>query len=225
MKISTRHIAVALRFTRLTISIAKTFVKRLYLRICKEKLQHPHIQDFIDKKEKSRCNLNTLAGVLKEQENGSLVVSKLVNAQTIYQSKEELLSYIPAHSQDSEIIAIPIAITAFSFFRHFVTIIVDRRAGIIEFYDPIGFTTSQYKNAVLWGPKCPKKDLLKLGELLISIKKHYQLETLIENTAIHQTDFSQCALFVYDRIYKRGIKGLSFKEASRSPLTSQQAFA
>ncbi|MCH9617583.1 MAG: hypothetical protein SP4CHLAM5_08720 [Chlamydiia bacterium] len=225
MKILKRHITIAFRFTILTLSIGRTFVKRGLFRFCKKRPQQTHLQEFIERKEKNGCNLNALAGALNGQTNAALSVSNLVKAQNNYRSKQELLEHISGHPQHSEIIAIPIAITAFSFFRHFVTIIVDKRAGIIEFYDPIGFTTSQYKNAVLWGPKCPKNDLLKLEDLLISIKKHFQIETLIENTAIHQTDFTHCALFVYDRIYKRGVKGLSFNQAGRSPLSSHQAFA
>lgn len=177
MKILIRHFTVGLRFLTLTLSILITSVKKEIHRRKKVKIQHPHLKDFKDKKYKSKCNLNTLSSLLNKKKSNRLLVSDLVNAQQTYQCKKKLLGYLPQHSETTEIVAIPIAIKAFSFFRHFVTIIVDRKAGIIEFYDPIGFTSYQYKNAVLWGPKCAKKDLLSLVELLIAVKERYQIDT------------------------------------------------
>jgi hypothetical protein len=205
-------------------SIAKTFVKRAYLKIRKIKIEHPHLQSFIEKRKKSGCNLNTLFDSLEEQSDPFIKISDLVKRQESYTSKDELLKSLPPLEKETEIIAIPLAISAFFFFRHFVTLIIDQRDGIIEFYDPIGFTISNYKNGFLWGPQCKKGSHLTLTELFSFIKEKYQISKVIENKKMHQTDFNQCALFVYDRIYKRGPLRFSAKKASQSPMSSSQAF-
>ncbi|MCH9622081.1 MAG: hypothetical protein S4CHLAM20_15160 [Chlamydiia bacterium] len=219
-----RYFTVGLHFTVLMASIIKTSIKRFYLKLRKRQVKHPHLQSFIDKRVKNNCNLMSLFHSLREQANPKLQISELVDLQQIYTSKDELLKSIPVKKSETEIIAIPIAITAFSFFRHFVTLIIDLREGVIEFYDPIGFSIAQYKNAILWGPKCAKGAHLTLKELVQATQKFYQINEIIENRAIHQKDFNQCALFVYDRIYKRGVEGLSFQKAGKAPLTSKQAF-
>jgi len=219
-----RYLSVGLHFTVLMASIIKTSIKRLYLKIRRRSVHHPHLKQFVSKRLSNGCNLTSLHQSLKEHEDQRLQISDLVEAQTNYTNKDELFATLPVKKDKSEIIAIPIAITAFSFFRHFVTLIVDFREGVIEFYDPIGFSIAQYKKAILWGPRCPKGHHLTLSELTAYTKRFYNVDQVIENDAIHQKDFNQCALFVYDRIYKRGKEGLCFHKAGKKPLTSKQAF-
>ncbi len=219
-----RYFTVGVHFLILLLSIGKTFIKRGYLKIRKIEVKHPHLQSFIDRRKESGCNLNSLFKSLEEQSDKAVLIAGLVKQQETYTSKDQLIKTLPSMGHETEIIAIPIALTAFSFFRHFVTIIIDNREGIIEFYDPIGFSTSQYKNSYLWGPKCKKGSHLTLSELMSTIKIKYDILKVIENKKIHQTDFNQCALFVYDRIYKRGSLGFSIEKASQSPMTSKQAF-
>nr|MCH9811319.1 hypothetical protein [bacterium] len=182
-----------------------------------------HLQEFKNSKKLANCNLNALQDSLSFFQE-AVQNANFVQSQRVYQSQKELLTRLPELEKEQDILAIPIAIKAFSFFRHFVTIIVDKRAGIIEFYDPLGFSTSQYKNAILWGPKCPKKELLSLSTLLKAIQEKYGIEKVVENTTIHQKDPNQCALFVFDRIYKRGVLDMSFEEASKKPLCSLQGY-
>lgn len=211
--------------THLMAGIAKTYLKRFMLKFSKKRDSYPHLEEFILRRKQTGCNLHTLhstlAGLVKDHDK--VIISSMVNGQKTYTSRLEILEHLPKASETTEIIAIPIALNIFKFFRHFVTIIVDRRAGVIEFYDSIGFTTLDYKNAVLWGPKCKKKNLLKLTELMDFVANFYGIDTIIQNKDIHQTDFNQCALFVYDRIYKRGIKGFSFRKASKTPFSSKYA--
>lgn len=219
-----RVLSIGFRFTTLVSSILATGCKRVMLQFRKDNTYHAYLQEFIDKKVESGCNLTSLYETLKDKADDRLRISSLVNKQKTYTSRHDLLKMLPNLDAKVQIIAVPIAIKAFSFFRHFVTILIDRKSGLIEFYDPIGFTIFQYSKATLWGPLCEKSNLLSLSELIAYIKNKYQIEEIIENTEIHQKDFHQCALFVYDRIYKRGVKGYCFKKASKSPLNSNQAF-
>ncbi len=219
-----RYATVAIHGSVLILSIIKTYVNRFIQIFKRQKAQYLHLQEFIDNKRETRCNLTTLFDLLEKDAGNRLQIAPMDEAQKIYKSKDDLVSYLPDIEKGVEILAIPVAVKAFKYFRHFVTIIVDKRDNIVEFYDPIGFDLTQYKNDVLWGPKAKRKNLLKLRELVEYIQEKYGINQLIENKDMHQTDFNQCALFVYDRIYKRGVKGFSFEEANKTPMTSKQAF-
>jgi hypothetical protein len=219
-----RYLTLGTHFLILLFFIGKTYLKRAYLKMRRIEASHPHLQLFIDKRNQSNCNLNALLESLHEKSDKKVLIATLVKKQETYTSKDELLSSLPRSEPETETIAIPLAVTAFSFFRHFVTIIVDHREGIIEFYDPIGFSVSQYKNAYLWGPLCKKGSHLNLSELIEHVKNKYNISTVIENKKIHQTDFNQCALFVYDRVYKRGCLGYSIAKADHFPMSSKQGF-
>ncbi len=219
-----RYFTLGVRSLILLFFIGKTYVKRAYLKIRRIETKHPHLKLFIDKRNQSSCNLNALLDSLHEKSDKRVIIATLVKKQETYTYKDELLNFLPPLTSETEMIAIPLALTAFSFFRHFVTIIVDRREGIIEFYDPIGFSISQYKNAHLWGPMCKKGSYLNLSELIEHVKEKYNISTVIENKKIHQTDFNQCALFVYDRVYKRGCLGYSIAKADHFPMSSKQGF-
>jgi hypothetical protein len=219
-----RYATVVIHGLILILSIIKTYINRFIWLFRRQKAQYLHLQEFIDTKRETRCNLITLFDLLEKNDEKTLQIAPMDEGQRTYQSKDELVSYLPDMEAGVEILAIPVAVKAFKFFRHFVTIIVDKRDHIVEFYDPIGFDLTQYKNDVIWGPKASKKNLLKLTELVAYVQEKYGVYQLIENKDMHQTDFNQCALFVYDRIYKRGVKGYSFEEANKAPMSSKQAF-
>ena len=219
-----RYLSVGTHTTILMLAVVKTTLKRLYRKIRKQKIQHSHLKRFIEKRAATQCNLNTLFNTLNDHANQKLIISKLVDTQPTYTSKEQLLNHLPTPTDETEIIAIPIAVEVFSISRHFVTLIIDFRDEVIEFYDPIGYSSTQYNNTRIWGPKCKRSERLTLAELIAHTKSKYEFPDFIENQDMHQKDVNQCALFVYDRIYKRATKGLSFEKAGLSPLTSKQAF-
>lgn len=219
-----RLLTIGVHFVVLMAAIIKTAIKRVYKKIRKQKVEHEHLRYFITNRKSNSCNLTTLLHSLEKRSCNKLLICDILDHQASYQNKGQLLRLLPEPQEGTEIIAIPLAASAFSFFRHFITIIVDLREGIIEFYDSIGFSIAQYDKGTLWGPNCPKAGKLKLSELVEKAKEVYGIDKVIENRELHQQDFNQCALYVYDRIYKRGVKGQSFAAASKSPLTSKQAF-
>ena len=216
--------SVSIHFLALSYSIVKTFFRRVALKILRKKTDVPYLQVFIDKKKKTRCNLSSLFDSIQKQLSCRIILSNLLKVQENYKHKDELLDSLPKLSSNTEMVAIPIAIKAFGFFRHFVTIIIDTKTQVLEFYDPIGFSINQYRNAILWGTKCEKSNSLSLNELIDCIKEKYGICAVEENTHMHQTDVNQCALFVYDWLHKRCVRRFSIKEAEKKPLTSNQAF-
>lgn len=220
---------IPVKFLILTCFIVKTFFKRKF-----QALKHSikgtkapvptHVNDFLKSKRIHGCNLDSLASSLQKHKSKSLQVSPFLLEQRSYISKNELLKKVCSMKDETEVLAIPIALTAFSFFRHFVTVIVDKRTKTVEFYDSIGFTTKDYTYATLWGEKCSKEERLQLQELMQHIRKSYTNYSFVENKQVHQKDFNQCAVYVFDRIYKRGVEKLCHVSASKKPLCSNYVY-
>ena len=208
------------RFVVLFFAICFDFVRKFFTISSNRKSKPVHLEKFMQNKALYGCNLPALYHSLKGDASDTLILAELINKQKEYRVKEDLYQSLPPFQEKCQIIAIPLAVKVLGFYRHFVTIIIDKREGIIEFYDSIGFTISDYKNTILWAPNCKTKDALMLSELMSYAKSFYKIETIRENKVIHQKDFVRCALFVYDRIYKRAVKGFSFQKAGRHPLPS-----
>lgn len=217
---------IVLHFIALALVVAKTEIKRVYRSIMKIETFCPHLCAFITRRKATECNLTSLTEALAEIQNDTLQVGNIIDALSSYETKEDLLLLLPKREMDAEIIALPFAACSpfLLYVRHFVTIIIDFRDSRIEFYDPLGYTSKQYGASTIWGPNCEKGSCLTVEELVSACQTFYGFDELVENGKFHQRDFNQCALFVFDRIYKRGIKSYSFETAQSSPLTPKQAF-
>lgn len=217
---------IVLHFIVLVFVVAKTGIKRAYRSVMKIEIFCPHLCAFITRRKTTGCNLTSLTDALNEIQNDTLQVANIIDALSSYETKEDLLFLLPEREMDTEIIALPFAASSpfLLYVRHFVTIIIDFRDRRIEFYDSLGYTSKQYGASTIWGPNCEKGSCLTVEELVSACQSFYGFDDLVENDKFHQRDFNQCALFVFDRIYKRSIKGYTFEKAQESPLTPKQAF-
>ena len=60
------------------------------LKFRKKRPHNPYLQEFIDKKVESGCNLTTLYETLKDKADDRLMISSLVNKQKTYTTKQDL---------------------------------------------------------------------------------------------------------------------------------------
>lgn len=188
---------------------------------------NPLISKYIKNLQKRKpLSINCLESALFCYETENTQISSFFKAQKNTSSVEKLLKTIPTLSREARYVAIPVAIESYLHMRHWVLFIYDRETNTLEFYDSTGLTLSDYSRARVWGlQKGSKLMLRELTSYIIEFYSPYKKPILLENNRLHQTDATNCALFVLHRIKSRCLEEKSFQSAQKDRLTSLKAFS